>query len=251
MSASVPEPIPPTPPKAPRQQRRIEQLGRVRQDDYAWMKDENWREVLHDPKALRADIREHLEAENAYTKAMLAPTEALQTELFEEMKGRIKADDSSVPEPDGAFEYYVRFEPGAEHPLHARRRRAPAAAEEVLIDADALAKGKAYFNLAHAEHSPDQALYAWAADEQGSEIYRVHVKDLATGETRGEPVEDCTGDFCWSQDSQWLFWVWRDAEGRPAKVFRRPAQGGKADDVLIYDEPARCTCRKKPSSGSS
>src|SRR5665213_4275569 len=147
MSATVP-----TAPVAPRHQHRIEQLGRVRHDDYAWMKDGNWREVLHDPAALRADIRAHLEAENAYTQAMLAPTEALQTQLFEEMKGRIKPDDASVPVPDGAFEYYVRYEPGAQHPVHGRRFRSPAAREEVLIDADALAKGKAYFSLANAEH---------------------------------------------------------------------------------------------------
>ena len=232
MSATVP-----TPPVAPRRQHRIDQLGRVRHDDYAWMKDENWREVLHDPAALRADIRAHLEAENAYTKAMLAPTEVLQTQLFEEMKGRIKADDSSVPAPDGAFEYYVRYEAGAQHPLHARKFRSPAAKEEVLIDADALAKGKAYFSLASAEHSPDHSLYAYAADEQGSEIYRVYVKALASGEVLPGPIEQCTGDFAWSQDSSFIFWIWRDAEGRPAKVFRRPARGGAQDDVLVYEEP--------------
>ncbi len=232
MSASVPPP-----PVAPRQPKRIEQLGRVRTDDYAWMKDENWREVLHDPKALRADIRSHLEAENAYTRAMLAGTEALQAELFEEMKGRIKPDDASVPAPDGQFEYYVRYEAGAQHPIHARRFRSPAAKEEVLIDADALASGKAYFNLGAAEHSPDHSLYAYAADEQGSEIYRIHVKSLAGGEVLPEPIEQATGAFCWSQDSNWLFWIWRDAEGRPAKVFRRPARGGAKDDVLVYEEP--------------
>jgi len=227
----------PTPPVAPRHPKRIEQLGRARTDDYAWMKDENWRQVLHDPGALRQDIRAHLEAENAYTKAMLASTEPLQAELFEEMKGRIKADDASVPAPDGQFEYYVRYEAGAQHPRHVRRFRSAAAKEEVLIDADALARGKAYFNLAHAEHSPDHSLFAWAADEQGSEIYRVHVKVLASGEVLGEPIEQCTGDFCWSEDSGWLFWIWRDPEGRPAKVFRRPARGGPADDVLVYEEP--------------
>ena len=231
MSASVP-----TPPVAPRQPKRIEQLGRVRTDDYAWMKDENWREVLHDPKALRADIRAHLEAENAYTKAMLASTEALQTQLFDEMKGRIKPDDASVPEPDGQFEYYVRYEAGAQHPIYARRFRSPAAKEEVLLDADALSKGKAFFNLAAAEHSPDHSLYAYAADEQGSEIYRIHVKSLGSGEVVAEPIEQATGDFCWSQDSNWLFWIWRDAEGRPAKVFRRPARGGAEDDVMVYEE---------------
>ena len=236
MSASPPSGPAPAPPVAPRQPRRIEQLGRVRTDDYAWMKDENWRDVLHDPKALREDIRTHLEAENAYTQAMLASTEPLQAQLFEEMKGRIKADDASVPEPDGQFEYYVRFQAGAQHPIHARRFRSPAAKEEVLIDADALARGKAYFNLAHAEHSPDHALYAYAADEQGSEIYRVYVKSLASGQVLAQPIDQCTGDFCWSRDSNWLFWIWRDAEGRPAKVFRRPARGGAEDDVLVYEE---------------
>src|SRR2546423_15236360 len=104
------KPIPPSrprPPVAEKRPKRIEQLGRVRVDDYAWMKDDDWQQVLRDPKALRADVREHLEAENAYTKAMLAGTEALQAQMFGEMKGRIKEDDSSIPSPDGAWDYYV------------------------------------------------------------------------------------------------------------------------------------------------
>ena len=230
-------PAPPIPPVAPKRPRRIKQLGRVRVDDYAWMKDENWRQVLHDPAALDPDIRAHLQAENAYTAAMLAPTEPLQAQLFEEMKARIKPDDASVPEPDGPFEYYTRYAPGAQHPVHARRSRGAGEGEEVLIDADALARGKAYFDLAHAEHSPDHALYAWAADEQGSENYRVYVKDLATGLVLPDPVKDCTGAFAWSADSRWLFWVWRDAEGRPAKLYRRRSRRGAADDVLVYEEP--------------
>src|SRR4051812_35523940 len=154
----------PTPPRAPKQPLRIEQLGRVRVDDYAWMKDDNWQQVLRDPKALRADVREHLDAENAFTKAVLADTEALQAALFAEMKGRIKEDDSSVPSPDGPFDYYSRYAIGGEHPVHARRRRSQEGAEEVLLDEDALAKGKAYFQVGGASHSPDHALYAWAAD---------------------------------------------------------------------------------------
>jgi oligopeptidase B len=93
----------PAPPAARKDPKRIEQLGRVRVDDYAWMKDDAWQQVLRDPKALRADVREHLEAENAYAKALLAPTEALQAQMFAEMKGRIKEDDSSVPAPDGPW----------------------------------------------------------------------------------------------------------------------------------------------------
>ncbi len=229
-------PPPPAPPRAHKEQRRIEQLGRVRTDDYAWMKDDNWRQVLHDPAVLRADVRDHLIAENAYTAAVLASTEALQQALFDEMKARIKPDDASVPEPDGPFAYATRYAPDGQHPLYVRTPRG-GGAEEVLLDADALAKGKAFFKVAHAGHSPDHASFAWAVDEQGSEVCRVYVRDIASGEVLGEAIDDCTGDFAWSADSRWLFWIWRDAEGRPAKVFRRPAGGAAADDVLVYDEP--------------
>jgi oligopeptidase B len=225
-------PLPPVARKAPH---RLEQLGRVRFDDYAWMKDENWQRVLRDPKALRADIREHLDLENAYTKAMLASTEPLQAQMFAEMKGRIKEDDASVPMPDGAWEYYARYAIGAEHPIHARRPRGAEAEEQILLDEDALSKGKAYFHVGAAAHSPDHALFAWAADEQGSEYYSIRVIDLETRQELGTPIESAYGDFTFSPDSRWIFWIWRDENARPAKVFRRPARGG--EDVLVYEEP--------------
>ena len=224
----------PKAPTAAKRPHRIEQLGRVRTDDYAWMKDDNWQQVLRDPKVLRADVREHLDAENAYTKAVLAGTEALQATLFAEMKGRIKEDDSSVPAPDGPWDYYSRYALGAEHPVHARRPRGAADAEEVLLDEDAVAKGKAYFHVGAASHSPDHALFAWAADEQGSEYYTIRVKDLATGSEVGPPLESAYGDFVFTPDSRWIFWIWRDENARPAKVFRRPARGG--EDALVYEE---------------
>ncbi|HET6970176.1 MAG TPA: S9 family peptidase [Phenylobacterium sp.] len=190
-------------------------------------------QVLRDPKALRADVRTHLEAENAYTKAALAGTEDLQARLFAEMKGRIKEDDSSVPAPDGPWEYYARYELGAEHPAHARRPR-DGGEEQLLLDEEALSKGKAFFQVGAANHSPDHSLYGWAADEQGSEYYTIRVKDLATGTEIAAPIESAYGDFAFSPDSQWLFWIWRDENARPSKIFRRPARGG--EDVLVYEE---------------
>ncbi len=227
----------PVPPVAPKHQKRIEQLGHVRVDDYAWMKDDNWQTVLRDPQMVRADVKAHLQAENAYTAAMLASTEPLQASMFQEMKGRIKEDDSSVPTPDGQWDYYARYEMGAQHPIHARRPRGADAGEQILLDEDAEAQGKAFFQVGGSDHSPDHALYAFAVDEQGSEVYRIHVKDLATGEVLPQPAESSTGGFVWSPDSRWLFWIWRDDHGRPAKIFRRPARGGTADDVLVYEEP--------------
>jgi oligopeptidase B len=222
------------PPTARKQPHRIEQLGRVRVDDYAWMKDDNWQQVLRDPKALRDDVRAHLEAENAYREAMLAVTAELQATLFSEMKGRIKEDDASVPSPDGPWDYYSRYAMGAEHPIHARRPRGRDDGEEILLDEDALAHGKAFFQVGAASHSPDHALFAWAADEQGSEYFTIRVKDLATGAQVGTPVESAYGDFCFSPDSRWLFWIWRDENARPSKIFRRPSSGG--EDVLVYEE---------------
>ncbi len=239
--AAAPSAALPEPPVAPKRPKRIEQLGRVRVDDYAWMKDDDWQKVLRDPAVLRPDIRAHLEAENAYTKAVLAPTEALQEAMFREMRGRIKEDDSTLPAADGAFSYYVRYATGAQHPIYARKPRAQirsdeTGGEQVLLDADALSKGKAYFHVAAGEHSPDHALFAYAVDEQGSEFYRIHVKDLVTGELLPGAVENAMGDFAFSPDSRWLFWIFRDESGRPSKLFRRPARGGPGEDVEVYHE---------------
>ena len=223
------------PPSADRRPELIEQLGRVRTDDYAWLKDADWQKVMRDPSALRPDIRAHLKAENAYTAALLAPTQDLQAELFAEMRGRIREDDSSVPSPDGPYDYYARYARGAQHPVYARKPRGEVGPEEVLLDADAAAEGKAFFDIGEVEHSDDHALFAYALDEQGSEYFRIEVKDLATGQLLPDPVDSSTGAFAFSPDGGWLFWVWRDENGRPAKVFRRPARGG--EDVLVYAEP--------------
>jgi oligopeptidase B len=224
----------PAPPRPRKEPKRIEQLGRVRIDDYAWMKDDNWQAVLHDPSKVKADVREHLVAENAYTAAILAGTEALQAQLFEEMKGRIKEDDASVPAPDGAYEYFSRYEIGAQHPRLVRRH-AGAEAEELLLDADARSKPHAYYAVGAAEHAPDHSLFAWAEDVQGSEYYRIYVRDLGSGEVLPSVIDNAYGDFAFSADSAWLFWIWRDENARPSKVFRRPARGG--DDALVYEEP--------------
>src|SRR3990167_9528372 len=231
--SATPKPVPPA---ARQEPKRIEQLGRVRTDEYAWMKDDNWQKVLHDPKLIKADVKAHLDAENAYFKAMMASTEPLQATMFEEMKGRIKEDDSSVPAPDGPWEYYTRFETGAQHPFHCRRPRGKADGEQILLDAEALAKGKAFSEVGATAHSPDHSLFAYAEDAQGSEVYRIYVKDLATGQILPGPVEDTYADFTFSPDSQWLFWTHRDENGRPDKIFRRPARGGAGSDVLVYHE---------------
>lgn len=210
------------------------QVGRTRTDEYAWLKDERWQEVLRDPSVLKPDIRAHLVAENTYFASLMDDTKALQEKLFQEMKGRIKEDDATVPKADGAFEYYSRYQTGAQHPLYARKARGGAGAEEILLDVDAAAKGKAFYQVSATAHSYDHKLYAYAEDDKGAGIYRIVVKDIATGKAVGSPIENASGNFTFSPDSAWLFWTFQDENARPVKVFRRPARGGA--DTLVYEE---------------
>lgn len=229
-SMSQGNPVPPVAKKIPV---RIEQLGRVRVDDYQWMKDDNWQAVLRDPTLIKADVKEHLEAENAYREAMMASTLPLQAAMFEEMKGRIKEADSSVPSPDGPWEYFVEYRTGEQHPRYMRQPRGGGVAD-LLLDANALAEGKAYSQVSATGHSPDHALFAYSEDAQGSEVHQIFVKDLANGEVLPDPIGSATGDFTFSPDSQWIFWTNRDDNGRPDKIFRRPARGGETS--LVYEE---------------
>lgn len=223
-------------PRAEKRPVTITHHGRERIDDYAWLRADNWQEVMRDPSLLDSDIRAYLEAENAHTTAVLKDTEALQDTLFAELKGRIKEDDSSVPEPDGPYAYATRFVTGAEHPRLVRMPR-EGGEETVLLDGDALASGKAYFRLGGAEHSPDHGLLYWSSDETGSEYYTIRVRDLASGAETADMIPETTGGAVWSADGRHLFYTWLDANHRPCKVFRHAIGSPASDDVLVYEEP--------------
>jgi oligopeptidase B len=226
-------PLGPAAPKAAKIPKTITQLGRTRSDEFQWLKDDNWQKVLRDPSLLRADIRDHLVRENAYFADLMADTQALQGRLYEEMKGRIKDDDDSVPEPDGAWAYFTRYDKGAQHPVYARSPRRGGKVQ-VLLDVDALSKGKVFYEVGATEHSPDHRLFAYAEDDKGAGEYRLLVKDLATGRLVGKPIDNASGNFVFSPDSRYLFWTLQDEQQRPVKVMRRPARGG--DDVVVYVE---------------
>ena len=172
----------PPPPRAERRPVASTRHGVTLTDDYAWLRADNWREVMRDPSVLDPAIRAYLEAENVYEKLALAHTAPLQDRLFAEMKGRIKEDDSSVPSPDGAHAYYYRYREGGQHPIACRQPR-EGGAEETLLDGDALAAGKAYFQLGATRHSPDHRLFAWSADDKGSEYDTLRIRELARDAT--------------------------------------------------------------------
>ena len=137
-------------------------------DDYAWLKDAKWQEVLRDPSVLDPDIRAYLEAENAYTESLLGPTQALQKTLVAEMRGRIKEDDSGVPAPDGPYAYTWKYRQGGQHEQIGRQPR-EGGDFQTILDGDALARTSEYFKFGGTRHSPDHTLEAWSADLRGSE----------------------------------------------------------------------------------
>lgn len=224
-----------TPPEAEKKPVTTSHHGIARTEDYAWLRAENWQEVMRDPSSLAADIRAYLEAENAYTKAYFEDTATLQDTLFDEMKGRIKEDDSSVPSPHGPYAYFARYVAGGQHPHYMRSKR-DGGDEEVLLDGDALAGGKAYFRLGGLEHSNDHKLGVWSYDDKGSEYFTLRVRDLETGRDLEDTIGETTGSAIWDNQGRSFFYVRQDENHRPSKVFRHLVGSDQQDDVLIYEE---------------
>jgi oligopeptidase B len=225
----------PSPPVAARRPQVSQHHGVELIDEYAWLRAENWQEVMHDPGALDPVIRAYLEAENLYTEAALADTAALQAELFAEMKGRIKEADGTVPAPDGPFAYFRSYVAGGQYPRLCRQPR-DGGPEEVLLDGNAEAEGHAYWQLGAFAHSPDHRLLAYAVDDKGSELFSVRIRDLATGRDLADVIAETHGELVWAQDSQTLFYVRLNDKHRPLFVYRHRVGTPAERDVLVYEE---------------
>jgi oligopeptidase B len=241
-------PLPP--PVAPRRPHSFTTHGITVVDDYAWLKDENWQEVLRDPSILDGDIRRYLEAENDYTESLLGHTASLQKTLVAEMRGRIKEDDSSVPSPDGPYAYLRKFREGGQHEMFGRTPR-DGGEIEVVLDGDALAADHDYFRFGGSRHSPDHRRVAWSADIKGSEYFAIRVRDWASKLDLDDMVEETDGAVVWSADSNAFFYVKLDDNHRPMQVWRHRLGTPQGDDVLIYqeDDPGWFTHIHESTSG--
>src|SRR5258708_6525125 len=222
-------------PVAPRRPHSCSVPGGTIVDDYAWLKDKNWQEVLRDPSVLNAGIRGYLEAENDYTDSLLGHTAGLQKALVAEMRGRIKEDDSSVPAPDGPYAYLRKFREGGQHEMFGRTPR-DGGAIEIVLDGDQLAANHEYFKFGGARHSPDHRFEAWSADIKGSEYFTIRVRDWKTGADLDDVVEETDGAVVWATDCQSFFYVKLDDNHRPMQVWRHRLGTPQADDVLVYEE---------------
>ncbi|GAB5511137.1 MAG: S9 family peptidase [Hyphomicrobiales bacterium] len=209
--------------------------GTVLKDPFAWLRADNWQEVMRTPEVLADDIRAYLVAENDYAEAALEPLASVKDTLLKEMRGRIKEDDSSVPAPDGDYAYGMRFREGGQHSLFVRTDR-DGTNETVLLDGDALAKDKAYFKFGGVSQSPDHSRLAWSSDDKGSEKYTLRIRDIASDTDLPDEVLETSSGGVWSADGQSVFYTRLDDNHRPSKVFRHDLGTEPADDVLIYEE---------------
>jgi len=209
--------------------------GITRTDEYAWLRADNWQEMFRDPSLLDAGIRAELEAENVYQSKLMADTVELQKQLFKEMKGRIKQDDSSVPMKDGPYAYGSSFKLGGEQPRYFRMPR-DGGTEQILLDGDLEAEGKAYFRLGGVDHSADHRKLLWGFDDKGSEFYTLRVRDLANGKELADQIPATGGSGVWDAGNDGFFYTRLDPNHRPSKVLFHALGQDPESDRLIYEE---------------
>ncbi len=202
--------------------------GDTRVDNYYWMRDLDRK----DPAILA-----HLNAENAYTKAKLKHTESLQDELFNELKGRIKQTDESVPYLYYGYYYYTRFEEGHEYPIHCRKEDSLDAEEQIMIDVNALAEGYNYYQAAGNSISTNNNILAFSEDTLSRRIYTIRFKDLSTGTFLEDRIEGTAGGCTWANDNKTIFYTVKDPVTlRSYKVFKHTLGTPASEDVEVYHE---------------
>jgi len=214
----------PVPPVAKIVPHTFEHLGHLFMDDYAWLQNKE------DPQVIA-----HLEAENAYSEAVLKGIEPLREQLFQELRGRIQEDDCSAPELRGGYFYYWRMQAGKQYRIFCRRQGSMDAPEEILLDENALALGKQYCRVFVFEVSPDHNLLAYSVDTTGARVFDLYIKDLRTGQLLGGPIIDTAYSAAWASDSRMLFYTVFDTSHRSFKCFRHQVDQA-SKDVMIYHE---------------
>ncbi len=216
----------PAPPTAKAIPHTMEIHGHHRTDDYYWLKERDNPEVIA-----------YLEAENAYLGAVMEHTEPLREKLYEEIVGRIKKDDDTVPYKRDGYYYYSRFVEGGEYAIHCRKQGSLAAGEEIMLDGNRMAEGHEFFSLRGLNVSSGQDILAYALDTVGRRFYTIRFKDLTTGETLPDTIEEVTANTAWANDNRTLFYTRQDPETlRWYRVYRHVLGTDPADDELVYEE---------------
>ncbi len=214
----------PSPPVAKKVPHISDVNGHKMVDNYFWLRDKP-----------NPEVRAYLEAENAYTDAVMKPTEAFQKKLYDEMLGRIKETDVEVPYKEGDYFYYVRTEAGKQYQIRCRRKGSMDAPEEVLLDVNELAKGQAFMTIAAYAVSPDGNLLAYSYDNTGFRQFTLAVKDLRTGKMLVDHAER-VGSVVWANDNKTIFYTQEDPVSKRQYRLYRHTAGTAGTDPVVYEE---------------
>jgi oligopeptidase B len=205
---------------------RLEKHGHVRTDDYYWLRERDNPEVIA-----------YLQSENGRAEQEMAHTKRLEERLFDEIKGRFKQTDMSVPYRLDDYFYYTRYEEGKEYSIYARKRESLEAPEEMLLDANVLAQGHDFFVLGGWAVSPAHNMLAYAVDIQGRRVFTIYLKDLATGEMLKDVIPEVTENLTWANDNRTLFYSKQDPVTlRAYQIFRHAIGSGPGEDQLVFQE---------------
>lgn len=225
---------PPTAEKIPHE---LTAHGSKRNDPYYWMKLSEEQKSATTKDQQTEKVLNYLTAENAYLEAELKHTEALQQELYEEMVGRIKQDDESVPYQDNGYWYYTRYEKGKEYPIYCRKKGTLKAPEEVLLNVNEMAEGYTYYQVRGLKVSEDNNLLAYGVDTVSRRRYTLYLKDLRSGKVIDRPVPNTEGYVAWANDNKTFFYSMKDSVTlRSDKIYRHKLGTDPADDALVYTE---------------
>lgn len=224
-------------PVAEKQPTKLEKHGDVRTDDYFWMRltDEQKNAKVKDEQTQK--VYDYLNAENAYYEEMTKETKEFQEELFQEMKGRIKEDDQSVPYKKDGYFYITRYEKGQQYPIYSRKKETLEAEEEIMFNVNKEAKGYDYFQLGGLNVSPDNKMVAFATDTVSRRQYFIRIKNLETGKIYKDIIENTTGGSVWANDNKTLFYAKKDPVTlRSSKIYKHTLGSDASLDELVYEE---------------
>ena len=225
------------PPIAKKVAHQLEKHGDVREDNYFWMRLSDEQKNAKEKDSQTQDVYDYLNAENKYYDEMTADTKEFQEYLFEEMKGRIKEDDESVPYKKDGYFYITRYETGQQYPIYTRKKETLEATEEVLFNVNDEAKGHEYFQLGGLNVSTNNKLVAFATDTVSRRQYFIRIKNLETGEIYTDKIENTTGGSVWANDNKTLFYTKKDPVTlRSSKIYKHILGTDVTDDELIYEE---------------
>ncbi len=217
--------------------KELEKHGDVRIDNYFWMRLSDAQKLAPIKDEQTQKVVDYLEAENTYYKDVTAYTKNFQEELFQEMKGRIKEDDASVPYKNNGYFYNTRYEIGKQYPIYSRKKGSLEAPEEILFDVNEMAKGFDYYQLGGLNVSPDNKLAVFATDTVSRRQYFLRIKNLETGEIYDDIIDNTTGGSVWANDNKTIFYTKKNPVTlRSEKVFKHILGTPISEDVEIYHE---------------